>query len=306
MDRVYHDLIILGGGPAGLTAGIYAKRAGVDVAIIEKGLVGGVVNSSCEVSNYTGFKSVSGMELAQKMQEHAQSFDITFYNDEAKKVYLDGDKKVVECFGKEFECKALIIAIGADVRKLYIEGEKALLGKGVSYCATCDGNFYKDKVVAVIGGGNTALEDSLYLAHLAQKVYIIHRKDDFRGEKYLADRVRARKNIEVIPYSTVSKIFGEERLSKIEVMNIETQQASLLDVDGMFVCIGIDPDTSMLAMDIEKDNAGYIITDKYMQTNLEGVYAVGDIRNTPLKQIITACADGAISATKAYEFLRSH
>lgn len=306
MSNIYHDVLILGAGPGGLTAGIYAKRAGVDVALIEKGLEGGVVSSTHQVSNYTGFINISGMELAEKMTEHAKSFNVPFYQDEIKKVYLDGDKKIIECFSSTYECKCLIIALGAEVRKLNVEGERSFIGRGVSYCATCDGRLYKDKTVAVVGDGSIALEDSIYLSGLAKKVYLIHGREEFLGQKFLYDQVLKSGNVEIVKNSTIVSISGGERLENITLLNKEKGENSTIQVDGLFVCVGRGPDTGMLDMDIKKDNDGYIVTDGEMRTSIDGVFAVGDIRTTPLRQIITACSDGAIAATKAFEYLRIH
>ena len=299
-----YDLIIIGGGPGGITAGIYAKRAGLNVAIIEKSLPGGTLNNTFEVSNYTGFDSVSGSFLAEKMFSHLNSFEIPFVTDEVKEVSLDGDQKIVKCYHETYTCKAVILALGAQVRRLNATNEKKFLGKGVSYCATCDGNFFKGKDVAIVGAGNTAIEDGIYLSNIVRKLYIIHRRDRFTGESYLVERLKKCKNIELVFDSEICDLKGENALEQIVVRNIASGERRTLDACGLFICIGRGPDTSILNFEVEKDQMGYIVTDQFMKTSVDGVYAVGDIRNTPLRQIVTACADGAIAATKCFEYIR--
>lgn len=304
MDKIY-DLIILGGGPAGMTAGIYAKRAGLDVVIVEKTLPGGAICNTSEVSNFPGFKTISGMELATKMFEHTQQLDIPFVFDEVKKVKIENEIKIVECFTETLRAYSVILSFGASVRKLGIAKEQSYIGRGVSYCATCDGALFKDKTVALVGGGNTALEDAIYLSNLAKKVYLIHRRDEFRGEKILQDDVAKKDNIQLVLNSKVNDIYGEKKIERIDVENLISHDISQIMVDGLFVCIGRGPDTEILDFDIEKDNQGYVVTDQNMKTSVDGIYAVGDIRTTPLRQIITACADGAIASTKTSEYIRS-
>lgn len=304
MEKIY-DIAIIGGGAAGITAGIYAKRAGLDVIIFEKNVPGGVISTSFEVANYPSFSLISGMELATKMFEQVSSLGVPFEFDEVNKVYIDGDIKVVQCLRNTFKAKAVILAQGATVRRLNIENENKFLGRGISYCATCDGNFFKDKIVTLVGGGSTALEDVFYLSNLCKKVYLVHRRDEFRGENILAERLRKTENVEFVLNSVVSQLFGSDHLEKIEVTNRLTQEKKVLETEGLFVCIGRGPDTDIVVGDLKKNENGYIITDENMKTNIEGVYAVGDIRNTPLRQIITACADGAIAATKIFEYLRT-
>ncbi len=304
MEKIY-DVAILGGGPGGITAGIYAKRAGLDAVIIEKNMPGGAISTTPEISNYTGFSSISGMELATKMFEHAGNFDIPFIFDEVKSVKLEGDVKKIVCFGQEILAKTVIISMGASVRKLNVVGEKKFIGKGVSYCATCDGNFFKGLKVAVVGGGNTALEDSLYLSNLASEVYLIHRRDEFSGQEYLLQKLKEKGNIHFVLNSVVSALKGKEKLSGVEIENRQTRSHEDLEIDGLFVCIGRGPDTEIFCNKLTLTEAGYIQTDCNMKTNIDGVFAIGDIRNTPLRQVITACSDGAIAATKAFEYIKS-
>ena len=304
MEKIF-DVAILGGGPGGITAGIYAKRAGLDAVIIEKNLPGGAISTTPEISNYTGFSSISGMDLATKMFEHVGCFDVPFIFDEVKSVDLEGNVKKITCFGQEILAKTVIIGTGASVRKLDVVGEKEFLGKGISYCATCDGNFFKGLKVAVVGGGNTALEDALYLSNLASEVYLIHRRDEFRGQEYLAQKLKEKSNIHFVLNSVVYALEGQKKLSGVELENLQTKSHENLKIDGLFVCIGRGPDTEIFGNKLMLTDAGYIQTDCNMRTNIDGVFAIGDIRNTPLRQVITACSDGAISATKAFEYIKS-
>ena len=304
MEKIY-DIAILGGGPGGITASIYAKRAGLDVVVIEKNMPGGAITTTPEISNYTGFLSISGMDLATKMFEHATSFDIPFIFDEVKSVDLLGETKKVECFGQTIFAKTIIIGIGASVRRLDVVGEKKFIGKGISYCATCDGNFFKGHKVAVVGGGNTALEDALYLSNLASDVFLIHRREEFRGQEYLVNKLKEKDNVHFVLNSVVTSLEGQDKLSSVVIENLESKQQTPLAVDGLFVCIGRGPDTDIFGGQLQLNDAGYIKTDCNMKTNIDGVFAIGDIRNTPLRQIITACSDGAIASTKAFEYIKT-
>ena len=305
MEESY-DLLILGGGPGSITAGIYAKRAGLKVAVIEKSVPGGAVTTTYEVANYPGFIKISGMDLANKMFEHASSLGVEFIWDEVSKVLPEGVEKKVECYsGKVYTAKALILGFGASVRKLNLDNERSFIGKGISYCATCDGALFKDQTVAVFGGGNTALEDCYYLSNIAKKVYLIHRRDEFRGDDILVKQVKSKDNIELVLNSIVTKLVGDKTLKEIEITNKITQEKTMLPISCLFVCIGRGPDTEMVKGNLNLSSNGYIITDESMRTNFEGVFAVGDIRETPLRQIVTACSDGAIAATKAFEYIKN-
>ena len=303
MEKIY-DSAILGAGPGGMTAAIYAKRAGLDVVIIEKGAVGGALNVTYEVANYTGFEKISGKELAERMYNHTKSLNADFVFDEVKKVIVEGEVKAVECFKGKYYAKTLILGFGASVRKLGLDNERSFVGRGISYCATCDGKLFEDKTVAIVGGGNTALEDCYFLSNIAKKVYLIHRRDEFRGDEILSRQVKEKDNIELVLNSFVSKLVGTESLQSIEVTNKVTEKTTEIKLDGLFVCIGRGPDTEIIDGDIKLSESGYIITDDCMRTNFEGVFAIGDIRNTPLRQIVTACSDGAIAATKAFEYIK--
>ena len=303
MEKIY-DIAILGAGPGGMTSAIYARRAGLDVVIIEKGAVGGALNATYEVANYTGFEKISGKELAEKMYNHTKTLNTEYVFDEVKKVSVEGDVKIVECYKGTYKARTLILGFGASVRKLNLDNERSFVGKGLSYCATCDGKLFEDKTVAIVGGGNTALEDCYYLSNIAKKVYLIHRREEFRGEKILIEQIKQKENIELVLNSYVSKLEGGDTLQKIETTNKVTNETATLNLDGLFVCIGRGPDTEMIDGDLKLTENGYILTDECMRTNYDGVFAIGDIRNTPLRQIVTACSDGAIAATKAFEYIK--
>lgn len=304
-DKIY-DMIIIGAGPGGMTAAIYAKRAGLDVVMIEKTLPGGAVATTYEVANYPGFTSISGMDLATKMFEHVQSLDVEMVFDEVKDTQLTETIKTVTCFNTVLKGKTVVIALGATTRKLNLENERQFVGRGISYCATCDGALFKDKTVAVVGGGNTALEDTMYLANLAKKVYLIHRRDQFRGEEILSKQVVEKENIELVLNSVPVQINGDTVIKSIDVQNKITNETRNLELDGLFVAIGRGPDTEFIDKAIQLNDAGYIVSDECMRTNVAGVYVAGDIRNTPLRQIVTACSDGAIAATKAFEYIKTN
>lgn len=290
-----YDVIIIGAGPAGLSAAIYATRGGLNVAVIEKLSVGGQAQSAPNVENFPGGISTNGFELCCKMLEQCTSLGAQLVFDEITSLSLSKDTKhVVLKSGQELFAKSLIIATGAKARALDLENESKFIGKGISYCATCDGAFFKDKTVAVIGGGNTAVEDALYLEKLAKKVYLVHRRNALRADKILADRL---ENSTITPVwnSVVQSLYGDDKIAQITLKDTQNGTLTPLLVDGVFVAIGHEPN-SQLFDEVEKTGDGYIKTNALMQTNLSNVYAVGDVRNTPLRQIVTACADGAIAA----------
>lgn len=289
----HHQLIIIGGGPAGLTAGIYAARGGVDVVIIEKGAAGGLASLAANVENYPGVPAKSGFDISYEMLEQAKRSGAKFVFDEISSLSLS-QKRMTLKGGDVLTADYLILALGAEPRKLGLNGEARLTGNGVSYCATCDGALFRGRTVAVIGGGNTAAEDALYLEKLAAKVYMVHRRDALRADKILADRVSSSR-IEVLWDSVVTQLIGEEKLTQIEVKNVKTGVLSVVNVDCVFVAIGQRPNTEGLD-GIALDEGGYIITDEDMNTSIKGVLAAGDVRHKSLRQIVTACADGAIAA----------
>lgn len=304
-----YDTIIIGGGPAGLNAALYALRGGLKTLLIEKLFCGGQAATTYEVENYIGFpEPISGPELVMNMEKHAKRFGLNIVNDSVTKLELDGDVKKVVCSKEEFLAKTIIICTGASPRTLGLPNEDALRGCGVSYCATCDGAFYRQKTVAVVGGGDTALEDALFLANFCKNVYLIHRRDTFRGAKILADKVLANEKITPIYDSVVESINTDDDglVSSLSLSNVKTNAKTNIDVNGMFVAVGTVASNSLFIDMIECDDAGYIVTDETMKTNIDGVFAAGDIRKKPLRQIITAAADGAVAANSAIEYILKH
>ena len=303
-----YDVIIVGGGPAGLTAGIYACRAGLKTLLIERMMPGGQIGLTSTIENYPGFEKIDGVDLAVKMHNHAQNAGCEFDFAEVVSFDFDGEEKIVNTHNASYKTKTIILSLGASAKQLQVENEKKFVGRGLSYCATCDGTLYKNKVVAVVGGGNTSLEDCIYLSGLAKTVYLIHRRDAFRGDDTLVKALNAtansNQNIKLLLNSKVTGLVGQDRLQSLQVQDIATGKTQAIDVDGLFVAIGRKPDTEILAGKINLDKNGYVITDEKMKTNLDGVFACGDIRVKSLRQIVTACSDGAIAAISAFEYVR--
>ena len=299
-----YDVIILGAGPAGLTAGIYAARGGLNAVIVESKAVGGQAALTAEIENYPGFESVSGFELVSLIQAQCERLGVAFVYDNPVNVSLDGNIKSVEtAYSGVLEARAVIIATGAMPRTLGLPRESALMGGGVSYCATCDGAFFKGKAVAVVGGGNTAVEDALYLEKFASSVTLIHRRDALRADAILAKRI-AESTVKVAWDSVVTQLNGENKLSSVTLKNVKTGELSDLPVSGLFVAVGQTPATEGLR-GVELDG-GYIVTDEEMCTSLPGVFAAGDVRKKTLRQVVTATADGAIAAESAIKFLNTN
>lgn len=298
-----YDTIIIGAGPGGLSAGIYASRGGLDVAIIENRSVGGQAQQAADIQNYPGVKSSSGFDLCYTMMNQCIDFGVEFVFDQIVDCDLSQDEKTIRlASGKTLTAKTVVIASGASSRKLDVKGERELTGKGVSYCATCDGAFFKNKTVAVIGGGNTAAEDALYLEKLAKKVYIVHRRDKLRADAIVAKRLLS-STIQPIWDSVVQSVEGEDKVTELTLKNVKTDDLTSLSVDGVFVAIGQTPNSQGFG-DVDVTKSGYILTDERMRTNLQGVYAVGDVREKSLRQVVTACADGAIAADDIIKLLR--
>lgn len=307
MDKIF-DCIILGAGPAGMSAGIYCARGNIKCAIMDITMFGGAPVNYLEIENYPGFKEIEGWELSEKFEEHLNKFEIEkFPMVEIKSVDLVSDiKTITDISGKEYKAKSIILATGAKPQKLGVEGEIENIGKGVSYCAVCDGAFYKDKVVAVVGGGNAALEEGSYLTRFAKKVYLIHRRNEFRADKIVQERIKQNEKIEFVLDSVVEKIInGGAGVSQIEIKNVKTGEKTTLDVDGVFPYIGFKPNCELFNGQVEQDQNGFVKTDVFMQTNVEGVFAIGDLRTTPLRQVITAVADGAIAGVSAVKYLET-
>lgn len=298
------DVLILGGGPAGLGAGVYAARGAVKTAIIDISAFGGQPSNYLEIENYIGFPLIGGYDLAEKFEEHADAFSVEKYPmQEIISVDLVSETKVIETLEYRFEAKTVIIACGASSKKLGIPGEAEYLGRGVSYCAVCDGAFFKDKIIAVVGGGNTAVEEGIYLTRFAKKVYIINRNDKLKADKILQTKAFSNEKMEFI-YNTESlEIVGENTVSGLVIKDKINNEIKTLSVDGVFPFIGLTPNVKLFNGQIHQDENGFIITDENMQTSVKGVYAVGDIRTTPLRQVITAVSDGAIAAVNALKHI---
>lgn len=300
------DCIILGAGPAGMSAALYASRCCLKTAIIDVNAIGGAPVNYCEIENYLGFGKIQGFELCEKFENHISEFDIQkFPYEEIKSVDLVSPIKKIITLNQEFSAKSVIIATGAKNKKLNVKGEIENIGKGVSYCAVCDGAFYKDKIVAVVGGGNSALEEALYLTNHAKKVYLIHRRDEFRADKIVQDKIFSSKKIEFIPDSIVEEILADKYVNSIKIKNVKTNKITKLKTDGIFPYIGLEPNIEHFCAQLKLDESGFILTDEFMKTNIDGVYAIGDVRKTPLRQVITAVADGAIAGIEAGKYIRN-
>ena len=302
-----YDVAIVGGGPAGLSAAIYAARGGLKTVIFEKALVGGQITVTAEVENYPGFEeSVSGFDIVEKMQKQAEKFDAEIKIEEVKAIGLEGLCKIVETNKATYRVKSVIIATGAHPRKLAVPGEEKYTGRGVSYCATCDGALYRDKIVAVIGGGDSAVEEAMFLTKFASKVYIIHRRDQLRAVKILQERVFANKKIEMIWDSVVQEIQGGDFVEKLLLYNKKTKKNSELPLDGVFIFVGIIPSSELVESRVNFDDQNFIKTDETMHTEIPGVYAAGDVTHKVLRQIVTAGSDGATAAFSAEKWIEEN
>lgn len=304
MERIY-DLIIAGSGPAGLTAGIYASRAELDCMVIERNPIsGGQIINTYEVDNYPGIPGIGGYDLANRFRGHCDKLNVPFTEGIVSNFRLDGDIKVLTLeSGEVFRARAIIIATGAVHRKLGIKGEEELAGRGVSYCATCDGAFFKNKVTAVVGGGDVAVEDAIFLARLCKKVYVIHRRDEFRAAKSLVSKLNSYDNVEIMWDSVVEAIDGTDYVEQIRVRNRNTKEEKAIEADGVFIAVGTMPESAVYKDLVDMDDAGYAVADETCATNIPGVFAAGDIRTKALKQIITAAADGANAITAVEKYL---
>ena len=303
-EELFYDVIILGAGPAGCSAAIYASRGNLKTAILDINMFGGQPSNYLEIENYPGFEKICGYELMEKFENHTDKFGADkFPCIEIHRINLTSELKEVETKDKIFKSKTVIIATGAQAKMLNIAGEKEFKGRGVSYCAVCDGAFYKDKTVTVVGGGNSALEEAMYLTKFAKKVYIMHRRDSFRADKLVCSRACKNEKIEFIMNANPIEIQGNNCVEKIIFKDLKTGENKELYTDGVFVYIGCNPNVESLNGQISQTLDGYIETDINMQTSVQGVYAAGDVRNTPLRQVITAASDGAIAACSAVKFI---
>jgi len=298
-----YDVLVIGGGPAGITAVLYALRAGASLAWVEKFAPGGQVLNTEWIDNYMGYpQGVRGFELVDQMAKHLEGFSYHKYMDEVRSLEPEYGKNVAHMAETSIQARSVIICTGAEYKKLGVPGEEELAGKGVSYCALCDGQFFRDQDVACIGGGNTALEESLYLSKLARKVYLIHRRDAFRGDKIYQDKVRNEPNIEILYERVPTRILGEQQVSGLELRNVKTDEQQELDVQGTFIFVGLNPLTSFVPEQLQLDEAGFILTDTEMRTNLPGIFAAGDVRSKICRQITTAVGDGATAGYGAFLF----
>lgn len=301
-----YDIIIIGSGPAGLSAAIYAQRACLDTIVIEKnGISGGQVLNTWEVDNYPGFPGVTGFELSRQFREHANKLGARVVQDEVVQVELSGNVKKVVCEEETYEARCVILASGAHHRTLEVPGEEELRGAGVSYCATCDGAFFRGRTVAVVGGGDAALEDAIFLARMCEKVYIVHRRDKLRGAKRLQERLQAFENIEFVWNSETVAIEGNAQVEALRLRQTKTGEERRLDVDGVFIAVGIAPESELYAGQLELDEQGYIRADESGQTSVPGVFAAGDVRTKALRQILTAASDGANCVASAERYLQA-
>jgi len=299
-----YDVIIIGSGPAGLSAAIYAERAKLKTLVIEKApMSGGQILNTYEVDNYPGIPGVGGFDLGSKFRAHADAMGCVFVTAEVLKIDEEGPVKKIVTEKETYETKTLILATGANYRKLKVEGEEELMGRGVSYCATCDGAFFKGKTTAVVGGGDVALEDALFLSRICEKVYLIHRRAEFRGAKILQERVSQTENIEVLWDTIVEKIQGENMVEKLSLYNKKKDESMELPVQGVFIAVGIQPNTEVYEGFVKTDEGGYIVAQENGVTDHAGIFAAGDLRTKQLRQVITAASDGANTITSVEKYL---
>ena len=296
-----YDVIIVGAGPAGITAGIYAQRARLDTVLLERLGVGGQIVLSDDVENYPGFQSISGYDLMQKFEEQAKGFDLAIKDEEVTEIRDEGSYKLVRTNDHEYKTKSVIIASGAKPKRLGVPGEEEFIGKGVSFCATCDGFFFRGRDVVVVGGGNSAITEAIYLAKIVNKVYVVHRRAELRAAKILQERALANPKIEFVWNSVVEEILGDSTVERVSLRNVVTGEHSQLVVGGVFMYAGLAPNTEFA--DVKKDDAGFIMTDETLATSTAGVFAAGDCRNTMLRQVATAVGDGALAVASVERYL---
>lgn len=300
-----YDLVIIGSGPAGLSAAVYGKRAGLDLLVLEKApMSGGQVLNTYEVDNYLGMPGMNGFDMGMQFRAHADKLGVDFREAEVLSLTERDGIKIIKTDTEELEAKTVILATGAVHAKLGVPGEEELSGMGVSYCATCDGAFFRGKTVAVVGGGDVALEDAIYLARTCEKVYLIHRRDELRGANVLQEELSSLENVEILYSCTVEEIQGEDAVANLRIKQVKTGEISDLQVAGVFVAVGIRPNTELVRDMVDCDEVGYILAGEDCATSIPGLYAAGDVRKKPIRQIITAVADGANAAVAAGSYCR--
>lgn len=300
-----YDLIIIGSGPAGLSAAVYGKRAGLNLVVLEKApMSGGQVLNTYEVDNYLGLPGINGFDMGMQFREHADKLGVEFKEAEVLAVEDKGNVKMVRTEEEELETKAVILATGAVHAHLGVPGEEELNGMGVSYCATCDGAFFRNRTVAVVGGGDVALEDAIYLARTCEKVYVLHRRDELRGAMVLQEELKALPNVEILYSHVVEEIVGEDAVEYIRIKNLKNDEVSELPVAGVFVAVGIRPGTELIRDMVECDEGGYVLAGEDCATKVPGLYVAGDVRRKPIRQIITAVADGANAAVSVGNYCK--
>jgi len=298
------ELIIVGGGPAGLAAGLYAGRAELKTLLLEKGMAGGLAATTDHIENYPGFPAgIGGMELTAQMEEQARKFGVTIKNAQVEGLVHDGDVFTARTDEGEFRAPAVILATGASPSLLGVPGEKEFLGRGVSFCATCDGAFFKDQVVVVVGGGDAAVEEAMFLTRFASRVFIVHRRDQLRATRVIQERAFRNDRLEFVWFSVVDEIRGQGKVEEVVVKDVRSQATRVLPAAGVFVYVGNRPNTGLVADLAELDERGYVKTDEEMRTNVAGLFAAGDVRRKLVRQVVTAVADGAVAAVAAEKYL---
>ncbi len=304
MAEKEYDIVIVGGGPGGLTAGLYGARANRKTILIEKYMPGGQIANTEEVEDYPGFEHISGADLALKMTDHAKSFGLEVISDEVTEIYVEGDYRKVACAsGDIYSARTVIISTGGSPLHLNVPGETEFSGRGVSYCAICDGAFFKEQVIAVVGGGDAAVEEAMYLTKFGSKVILIHRRDELRAQKIIQERAFKNKKMEFIWDSVVESVNGDDRVNSVTVKNVKTGAISNLDVGAVFVFIGFIPNSNITREPLKKDEGGYIVTDFKMETSTPGIYACGDVRSQLVRQITNAVGDGTTAAVAAEKYM---
>ena len=304
-EEKQYDIVIVGAGPGGLTAGLYGARAKRKTVCLEKYIPGGQIANTEEVEDYPGFESISGSELATKMANHAKKFGLEIESEEVEEIYVDGDDRIVKCAsGNNYRAKAVILSTGGSPIYLNVPGEKEYTGKGVSYCAICDGAFFKDQVIAVVGGGDAAVEEGTFLTKFGSKIYIIHRRDELRAQKIIQKRAFDNEKIEIIWDTVVESVNGDDiKVRNLSLKNVKTGEKSTLEIGAVFVFIGFKPNSNITREAMRKDSGGYIITDEKMETSIKGIFACGDVRAQLVRQITNAVGDGTTAAVAAEKYI---